>query len=315
MADLDLAERRKAAFVTLADIVRAWREQGRGTTSAGVKPPFVEAMDGQDERSLGFTSWREFLDAAVGEGYVRTEQLPSRHTVILLPDEDVVSVRASMARTASSSRGAAAADVRFKPQVWAAFIEWHEDHRRLWDTASGRALVYPVDEDGRPAWETQTERFTPIEAVTFETQRGWMREWAGTQPPADRDALLATLTPEAPLRSFRQELDARGLALAWRAELHARVREHASSWAAEHGVPFHELILRQHPPAARTRAPARPASSTHRVPDAASPHQDAPALDDCERLRRLVHRAVDRMSYAELAAIPIRAEHVLDELR
>jgi hypothetical protein len=45
-----------------------------------------------------------------------------------------------------------------------------------------------------------------------------------------------------------------------------------------------------------------------------SPQTPPPAPEnDVERLRRRLHRAIDRMSFPELCALPVRAEHFIYE--
>ncbi|MEW1832914.1 hypothetical protein [Streptomyces sp. NPDC088196] len=321
MADSGLSELRESAFATLARVVRDWRSAGRVTTSAGVKPAFVEAMNGKTERDFEFGTWREFIEAAADAEYVRTERLTTNHTAILLPDENPVVATAELERrtTQRSNSEASPSRIRFRPDVWAAFVEWHDGHRRLWDVQTSRAFVYPVDENGSPAWESQSDRFYEIDPVGPESQKEWMREWALKQQPGDRDALLAALAPDAPLRSFRYELDARELAMEWRAELQSRVSIHVREWANQHGIAWPDLIVRvkqERPPVSANDSSHKAAGRNVRQATSVPENRSGRGArgSDLERLREIVHRAVDRMSYAELAEIPIRAEHLLGDL-
>jgi hypothetical protein len=175
-----------------------------------------------------------------------------------------------------------------------------------------------VDEHGEPTWLSQPDRFRAIEPVAPEAQKEWMREWARRQQPEDRDALLAALAPDAPPRSFRHVLDARGLALEWRAELHNRVGAHVRAWANQHGIAWHDLVARVSPERSPIPSDSSTSKTSHKNASPASTAENrgtrvAGEGSDLERLREIVHRAVDRMSYAELAEIPIRAEHLLGD--
>ncbi|QFR00006.1 hypothetical protein F9278_31905 [Streptomyces phaeolivaceus] len=319
MTEPELSKQRESAFATLVDVVREWRSAGRVTTSAGVKPAFVQATQGKNEQDYGFGTWREFVEAAAEAGHVRTERLATNHTGILLPDENLAVTTAKLEQGHKrDDSNTSLARSRFKSDVWAAFVEWHDGHRRLWDSRTSRAFVYPVDEHDEPTWVSQPDRFRAIEPVTPEAQKEWMRAWALRQPPADRAALLAALAPDAPLRSFRHVLDSRGLALEWRAELQNKVGAHVRAWADQHAVAWHDLTT----PLPPERSSASSSSPTYRAanknvrPASTSETRDARAAggSDLERLREIVHRAIDRMSYAELADIPIRAEHLLGDL-
>ena len=313
----------ESAFATLVGIIRDWREHGRVTTTAGIKPAFVTAMGGVTERELGYETWRKFIDAAVAAGHIHIKQLPTGHTGVLLPGESTEALNAPARRRAQAPApvgqdGPAepAGPVRLKPDVWMTFVEWHDGQRRLWDSRTSRAFMYPVNDEARAAWETEPERFAPIEPVSAPTQKQWMREWVSALPREDREPLLEALAPHAPLQAFRHTLEARGLAAAWRGELQKRVAQHVRSWADAHHVVWNDLIDRrpQRPAATAQAAPRRSrlqsgaATSRPSLPEAAG----GSSLE-IDQLRDLVHRVVDRMSLAELAAIPIRAEHLLGD--
>ncbi|MFC5827978.1 hypothetical protein [Nonomuraea insulae] len=289
------------------------------TTTAGIKPAFIAAMNGATEREFGYRTWREFIEAAVESGHVHTERLATGHTGVLLPEETMETHgaavdRASRRDTAGrrDGRKVIAAQARFRSDVWMTFVEWQDGHRRLWDCQASRAFMYPVDEQGGAAWDSDPGRFTPIEPIRPATQKEWMKEWVSTLPVEDQAALREALAPNAPLRAFRRELEARRLVLAWRSELQHRVAEHVYEWASANGIAWLDLIDHRTSelsapivtkPASRTS----PSASRHRRPAITGQSTST----ETERLRELVHRVVDQMSLAELAAIPIRAEHLL----
>src|SRR4051794_25279280 len=137
------------AFSVLKGIVREWRALDRVTTTAGLKPAFVSAMDGATERDLGFETWRAFIQAAVDSGHVRTQRLVTGHTGVILPDESVDVLAADgprePRRQPANGRGQKKAVVaRLRPDVWTTFVEWQDSHHRLWDATTSRAFMYPV---------------------------------------------------------------------------------------------------------------------------------------------------------------------------
>jgi hypothetical protein len=319
------------AFSVLANIVRKWREQDLITTSAGLKPAFMTDTGGVTERDFGFDTWREFIEAGVRDGYLRTERLPSGHVVVMLPEESFETVLASV-RTASAARDSrtgslgTGSGVRLRADVWTTFVEWNDHARRLWDSGASRAYIYPVDEHGEPAWTSAPDRFTPIEPIDAQTQREWMGEWAATLPPVNREPLLAALDRPGVTGTFRRELNARGLTATWRDELQRRVANHVRAWADQHGIAWFDLIDRREreQPSLRPRATAAIPSESAEHPGSSSvraaietrpnnaPEQPRPANAQ-EQLRALLHRIIDQMSLAELLSIPIRAEYLLGD--
>jgi len=119
-------------------------------------------------------------------------------------------------------------------------------------------------------------------------------------------------------------LNTSGLAAAWRAELQRRVLQHAAAWARTHSIPLHELLDQRSP--LRSPPAPPPTQPTPSVDAAPAPELQAPSplagpsplppdagpSDDTAQLRALLHRAIDRMSLAELISLPIRAEHLLN---
>ncbi|WP_250290359.1 hypothetical protein [Frankia sp. CiP1_Cm_nod1] len=302
------------ALDVLVELVHDWRDRGRVTTTAGLKPGLQQRTAGAfSEQTLGFATFRDFVQAAAAAGRVGLHQMPSGHWMVLLPGESPDDVpTSSYSRSAAadiaeagvrpaSPRTALASTSRLRHEVWHCFVDWAPDQRRVWDRHSRRGVMYPVDADGRPAWESTPERFTKIPAADMSTQVGWMREWAAALPDEDaRAALLASLDETAQRGRFRQELTHLGLVAAWRSELQRRILAHAVAWAHEQSVDVTDLLE----PRART-ASAPPASISKPAP--------APGVSDDElaQLRALLHLVIDNMTLAELASLPVRAEHLL----
>lgn len=315
---------RDAAMRTLVDLVAKWREAGRKTLAAGLKPGLQQAIPGFSETELGYPTFRAFVMAAEERGLVKSHLRSDGHTLVLLPHELLVeeAPRPAAARPGTGAaakgtekpagRGAAPPrpPSRLRPEVWGTFIDWHEQHRRLWDRQTSRCFAYPTGADGRPAWEGEPDRFVEVDPVGQNTQIGWMREWAEARPEPSRSQLLAALADNAPRGQFRRDLVRLAAVADWRAELQRRVLAHATAWAHSNSVSFDKLLDHRQPeprPVAATPA-AAPAATA--APCAAAP--GGAAGTDGERLRALVHRAVDRMTLAELMSLPLRAEHLLD---
>jgi hypothetical protein len=305
------------AYEALVAVIREWRQTERVTTTAGLKPALQDRMQGTfSEQQLGFPTFREFVQAAAEKGYIRLVQLPTRHWIALLPDESVDAVptkttrlqttpaKAATPTVPSSTGGTVESTVRLRSDVWRCLVDWAPDHRRIWDSSNNRGIVYPVGPDGRPAWESSPERFIETPSADMATQIAWMREWVKTlADQTTRDALLTSLGEHSPGR-FRSELNRLGLLSAWRAELQRRVLNLAVSWAHQNGVNVKDLLD------TRTKATAKPpvkSEPTRPTREAATSKAD----DETARLRTLLHQVIELMPLAELASLPIKAEHLL----
>lgn len=317
------ADDQHAAFRQLRELIQEWREIGRITTTAGLKPAMQEALPGFSERDYGYASFRDFAVAAQESGWVKVMRQSNGHTLLGLPDETPEALErvALMQKTTETSAiivaTAATGNRMLKSDVWNVFVNWRADVRRMWDRQARHAFMCPVDEDGRPAWENHPERFVTIPPVTFDQQVVWMREWADTLPEPVRGQIHESLLNSAPKGAFRRELTRLGMNTQWRAVLQQRVSEHVARWAGQSGVPVEHVIdLR-----AANTAPTTPAVDEHptpRQPEVAPrppvghpPVPPARPANDLERLRQRLHQVIDRMSLAELAALPIRAEHLM----
>lgn len=306
------------AFLALTDLVREWRSLGRTTTTAGLKPALQQALPGFSESELGFSAFRDFVSAAAEADYVKIFKSVTGHSIVLLPGEqpEDVTQREAAARidsgTPTRNDSAPVTVGRLKHDVWSSFVTWYDSHSRLWDRDNQRSFVFPVDENGDPAWTDDTpHRFVQIPAVDQPTQIEWMREWAQKVPSPDRDVLVGALEPGVPLGQFRRELQAAGLATSWRAELQRRVGAHVAEWSRAHDIPLHQLLDHRPPP----RPASSPSRSSITLPAGRHNPNPPPApvpTDDTTRLRLLLHRAIDRMSLPELLTLPVRAEHLLD---
>lgn len=288
----DVASAREDAFRDLAALVRLWRAEGKRTTLAGLKPAMRGVRPEFDESALGFGKFHEFVAAGQDAGFVKLYDPPTGHRLVLLPDEDVAEVRDVPVQKS---------DERLRPAVWSVFVEWHDDWVRQWDRDECRPLWYPIADDGRPAWETDTDRFVSIEPISREVQMGWMREWSEAVPEPGRSELLASIGDDAPPGDFRAVLGRLGLVGSWRDDLRNRTRAHALDWANANNVNPATLVeSRRTPTGPRPAAPVTNTSADPKVSVASSYE---------EQVRDRVRDAVDRMTLDELLELrlPVRA--------
>lgn len=314
------------AFEILAQLVAEWRNEGRITTTAGLRPAMNEAIPSFSEQDYGYDSFREFVQGAERSGHIQIRKIPGGHNLLGLPNEsrDILDQVASLIKPPDANNPNYSGNLTSEPSgdsnqalrsdVWTAFVNWRRDLKRLWDQDAHNAYMYPVIND-QPAWQKSPDRFLEISPVTYEKQVEWMRAWARTLPPNQRTPLVESLADAAPKGEFRRTTARLGLEPSWKSTFQTRVVEHVTEWAEKHGVPFSHLTDNRPSRVAAKPAPrgAAAASDASFEPQAVRPSARPERVDDNDlaRLRRLLHSAIDRMTLAELAALPIRAEHLL----
>jgi hypothetical protein len=312
-----------ALFAAVVDVIREWRATGRMTTTAGVKSALQQkAPDGFDEKTLGFPDFRAFVQAGQAAGHFQLQQLPSGHWVILLPGEtlqDALEVREArvLKETPRAMEprmlpgaippGLPSEAQRFRPDVWSAFVDWRASHQRLWDRQVGRAFVFPVDEEGRPSWQTESFRFAQIDPADEAIQIGWMRQWAATLSSPDREIILRALSDDAPRGEFRRQLSSLGRLADWRAELQRCVAQYVGEWSSQNDVNLKELLEHRNRHRVQERVAAPPKPFT--LPESTAPANKA--RSETARLRAKLHQIIDAMPLSELAALEIPAQYLL----
>jgi hypothetical protein len=305
----------RGAFELLRDVVYDLEARGRITVSAGIKPEMQRrSLGGFDERRLGFRNFSDFLRAAqragiiarvraadgrevfgaVGQRPSRTESFQSRGARSL-PQRPIPSTRPQ-----GSER-------RLRPDIWAAFVDWKENIKRVYDRERGRAYKFPVDpqpgerpEDAevRAAALANAARFVPIEPIGMEQQREWMLAFIdshSTHPLAVplRNTMAHGDRPfQAFSRIVRTDPD---LAREWNRTRLNRVAAVVTAWMADHELQFdlwegaadHERDARLTPPAREVE------------PD-----------QELRRLRAALHAAIERMPEAELLKLSIPLQYL-----
>lgn len=292
--DLSFAD----AIDLLKKVVIDYGTSGRRTLAAGVKAEMQRrGPGGFDERGLGFETFREFLLQAERAGAVVLER-EGPHTAIYLAG------RAS--NTADQLVGSKRRP-RVRPDLWSAFTDWKADWVRAWDKTEREAIMLPPQEAtgrARPAHDairqalSQTpDRFVRIDPISRETQLKWMREFAEQQDDRQAQLLLEFgLTTERPTQSFSQLARTQpGLYAAWLDTRTARVIDEVEAWRASNALTIDITAQRQD-----VQAP--------RVSEAVADAGLARSSD--EQLRALAHKAIDRMSPAELGRLAIPLEYL-----
>lgn len=302
MAQLDGAdEQREQAFAKLTALLRDWRVDGRKTTTAGVTSDLIRTGSLDLER-LGMASNVEFWDAAEQAGVIRRERLATGHWLVLLPDETLDAVLSAIDQPRSRV-APVDARMRLRGDLWSAFVDWDRDYRRFWDRDNGRAFFCPTIQGWIP--DDLFPRFIEITPALQETQLEWMTDFANSRPEESRKLLIEALDADAPRGAFRRALSATGLQSQWRQVLRDRIIEVATEWARAAEIDFASILE----PIRETDSIQR-ASSRHDAKEPPSRPRRSSVSYETE-LRSRVHRAVDAMTWNDLANIPLRGEHLL----
>ena len=304
MNDQDQPTLTAPAIELAASLVASAAERDFHPTAAELKLQMLRGMPAFSEKELGFRKFLDFLNAAQDQG---------RLFVFL---DDKGHPRLSNEPVAGHSVPASPippdeAPTRMRQDLWSAIVHWEDLSDRFWDRKERRAIYVPVDADGAPLWTSEPARFTRITPVSRDQHLVWMNEFAEGLEGVKRDALLQAIAVGAPRGAFKITLRRHGLITLWGAELQRRVTDHAEAWAVAEGVRLDQIVEKstQSPPPA---APAPADSAT--APQAPSPTLPRDeSLTESDRLRRRLHGVIDRMNFAELAALQVPAIYLLSE--
>jgi len=289
-------EGREAAFALIREIVEEASRGDHIPSAAALKTALTAKDASFAERSLGFKRFIDFLNAAADAGYVAVTRDPNNHPRIYPVGLSADRVEASIKQPSSVAHGTR----KLKREVWRAFVDWKPvDYWRFWDRSLSRALVAPALTSGQAPWEVNPGRFTELVVVTKELQLEWMREFAQARVPAQREAILLSIAPDANPGEFKRTLVRLGLGSDWTLELQARVTRHAEAWALEKGVGFSRLLEPKRRIQDELSETPRSLGTSH------------VNFDDA-RLRRAVHAAIDRMEPSELRSLLVPAHLLLE---
>jgi hypothetical protein len=226
-----------------------------------------------DEKAYGFGSFRRFLEEAERRGLVIISPAATG------PDVDVAV--STQARTALAAKSTPAGGSWVRSDLWHAFVHWDAGTRRFWDSTR-RAII---ERNPTEVEAVAEEGLVPIQAITAEEVKGWMRDFAATVPDTVKSALLESLDDASPFRRFRQVTDDLQRTREWRRYMQTSVAGAIRAWVTENDL---DLNIYE------TRAVERPDSPTA----SARPSTE-------EDIRKTVQNYVIRMTLPELLAIPV----------
>lgn len=173
------------------------------------------------------------------------------------------------------------ARLQVREDLWRATMDWNERHTYVVDPVTGRArLRLPTDPAELPS----------IKGVTEDKYVQWRNEFI--------DDALARVTEDDDQRALTSWRDAAGpsrklpshLQDAWMSRLRTLVTEHIREWFAGTGLPVPQDLTRE--------------KSVSRSTPTSAPVEVAVAT---QRLRELVRRCIDQMSYDELRSLQLPA--------
>jgi hypothetical protein len=286
------------AFRLLVEVVGEYSAHGRRTVSASLKPALQQrSLGGFSEQKLGFPTFRQFLRAAEGRGLVAL--LPAGVDLEVRPLGDA----AAPISFTSDSRPESPVSIR--PDLWRCFIDWKPGWRRVYRKDADQAIMFPENPVPlepaeftamRSDWKVHPERYVAITPIPQDVHIGWMREFAGGVTDAiARGALEAALKDDRPAAAFMEAVRAfPKVGSEWRARRLEHVLTVIRTWIQTHGLELKYAVSRP-----------RRATMVRVAP---------PAIDGfvAERLRSILHSAIDKMPVAELLKVRISAEYFID---
>lgn len=295
------------AWALLREVVGDLNHDDYVPTAAAVKGELLRRDPAFDERALGFRRFVDFLTEAAERGAIGMVRDNRNHPRVFPAGVPVEKISAAIDVPALLVRG----DRRLRREVWRTFVNWQpENYWRGWDRGANRVFMAPqLDGDAAP-WVDDASRFVEIPVIAGEQQFEWMREFAAAQPPPERDALLNALAPAAPSGSFKKVLTELNLAEHWSDTLRVKVSRYVGEWAQANHVRVMSLVER---PSREQGVPETGRTTWTSERADKQPVAPRPASEVAtEHLRRELHAVIDKMNYAELAAISVPAAFLLD---
>jgi hypothetical protein len=297
---LNQDDERSEAFRVLGEII-SQLDAGQVLYAASLKPRLTARIGGFSESELGYASFRAFLREAESRGIARLTDTGKDVVVVPTSESDEAGAIERL-----EERGSVVTRAPVRQEVWDAFVDWRAPSRRVYEPESGRVLVFSDEPSVAASREENSARddfrknpsaFVPIDPVTQETQLTWMREFAEGIVDTNRRTVLRTaLGASKPIPAFGAALRTMpDLWAVWRRTVGDRVTAAIATWASEHELSY-EALRR---------------SSVSSVLDDRR-EGGAQINVNLEEVRALAHRAIDRMSAAELLELPIRLGRVVE---
>lgn len=285
-----------AAFALLCEVVEEHHRQGRRCFSAGLKPAMQKRAPGFFEGRLGFTSFRQFLEAGAAR---RIVELQGTHG----PDVNVVPLGASPLPSGGERADHPRSPRWVRPDLWRAFFDWTPGLKRVFDRRGDRALVFseapnPLEAPDVTAMRSEVEadpdQFIEIKPIGMDSQMVWMNDYAnGVKDDALRQALHAALMTDRPIAAFNRVVRAEPtIGREWYARRLHEVESVMAEWQE-----FHGLRLALNVPRDDTERPMAPTEA------------GTGAGTEVDDLRARLHAAIDRMPMPELLKL---VEYLID---
>lgn len=317
------------SFKLLAGVVAARYAARQRSLGAALKPLLKSESYGRfSEEALGFPRFGDFLREAQRRTVISLHRDTSSPDLEITPfDEPPLAsvgpseagvapepatppqlVAAIKAGSSAARAGSGAPGGRIRRDLWNSFMDWRQGQLRVYDRRAGAATLLPLEPlsleppefaELRERLRGDADGLVTIEPIAMADQLRWMQEFAATRTEPDQKAILGfSLSHGRPLQEFaRATRSDPQLERAWLADRTARVAETIARWAEENDVDVN-MWSRSEPQ--RTRPP--------RNARARAVHATASE----ERLRALVHRAVDRMPASELMRLSLPVEFMVE---
>lgn len=289
-----LSDARARAFELLRSTVATLEARGSSTFAAGVAARMLESDAAFSVRSLGFASFKAFVEVAAAHGFVRVARLPDTS------DLTISTVPGPGRHTPAGPDG-----LRYlRKDLWRALTDRGGYGRYWWETAHGR-LHGPASSPEEVG--VSAEECVVVEPITSESLTEWMRTFASEGVDGDPlSDLLVALDAMHPIESFTEAVRAEpDTARRWGRIYRERVMTLAFEWSDRHGIPRAQILQ----PLGKPRAEARPAGAERPSPGARSQERDWQEYE--AHVRAQVVGAVQRMPLTDLLRLPIPVEYLL----
>lgn len=318
----------KDAFLVLEQAVQETAVGSVWPTASRVRLAMKKlTYGGFNPDELGFKKFRDFLRTAEAAGCV---SLHFDH-----PGDVVVAKAGLSAPEARSMRA------RIRRDLWQAALDWRSGVDHVFDLGANKAVILPSEQvllepqhvrGLRQRLSEGDQTLVGIPRVTIQVQLGWMHEHVSGLSSSPLKVLLSeALVSDKPAKHFAAILREQPSEQdRWFNALSARVLTHLRAWKdSEPRLSDIRLEAPDSPVAVSDVADIRPAATasaesaiggagrgsrhfTMHLSDRVLVRDRAAESAD-ERLRALLHRAIDQMPESELRSIRIPAGYLLGD--
>jgi hypothetical protein len=288
------------ALELLVETITDLRSKDRPAYGATLKHELKRrTFDQFDESALGFLKFGDFLRDAEARNLITLTRAPGRDV------EAKPFAQIATERQTHHAVGFERAVIR--QDLWTAFIDWKEGMVRLYDKVLDETVIFPAQEtpldspvvvERRRTWTAEPNRFVSIQNISRDEQLAWMRDFtARVQNPVAKRLMDEAIGGPHPHSDFARVVKAvPQLSAQWHQARLSHVSETITDWMNRNGLKLEILAAR----------PATPEAVVRTIVSASEESR-------LERLRRVLHRAIDLMSETELASLQIPVGHLLNE--